>query len=359
MNLMPIIVMGAVLSALTLILAVADIFLGSHGEKVIDINNTKKINITGEDTLLNCLSANKIFIPSACGGKSTCGHCKVVVKCGGGEILATEKGFLTNKEVKEGVRLACQVKVKDNIKISLPDELLEVQEYTATVAALDDLTSDIKLLRLDLITPKAIRFKPGQYVQIFVPGYEVFRAYSVASPPSMTNSIEFTIRYIPKGMCTTFIHKALKVGDKVKFTGPYGHFYLDENSERPIICIAGGAGMAPIRSIVYHLKEQNMPRKISYYFGARTKKDLFFVDELKQIEADFPNFKYRAALSEPTPQDCWEGDTGFVTDAVKKYEGDLTEHEAYLCGPPPMLDAAVKVLTAKGLNEKRVLFDKF
>jgi len=359
MSIQSILVMISILVVVTGVLAVADITLGSHEEKEININDKLKLKGSGQDTLLTTLANHKIFIPSACGGKATCGHCKVVVESGGGDLLPTEKGLLTKQEMKEGVRLACQVKSREDMKIHLPDDLLEVKEYTAEVVALHDLTRDIKHVKVRLLSPKTIHFRPGQYVQTLVPGFEAFRAYSVASPPSQMDTIEFTIRHIPKGLCTTYIHKALRVGDKLKFTGPYGHFYLKEDSDRPIVCIAGGAGMAPIRSIVSHLKEKNMPRKVSYYFGARSKRDLFFEDELRSIEENYPNFKFYAALSEPAPEDNWHGETGFITDTVRKYEDSLVDAEAYLCGPPPMLDAAVKVLMMKGISQERVLFDKF
>ncbi len=359
MGMQPILVMVSILVVITGVLAAADITLGSHEEKEININDKITLKGSSQDNILTSLANHKIFIPSACGGKVTCGHCKVVVESGGGDVLPTERGLLTRQEIKDGVRLACQVRAKENIKIHIPEELLDVKEYTAEVIALYDLTRDIKHVKLKLISPKTINFRPGQYVQTLVPGFEAFRAYSVASPPSQNDIIEFTIRLIPKGLCTTYIHKALRVGDNVKFTGPYGHFYLQEDSDRPIVCIAGGAGMAPIRSIVSHLKEKNMPRKLSYYFGARSKNDLFFEEELRSIENEYSNFKFYAALSDPAPEDNWEGETGFITDTVRKYEDSLEDAEAYLCGPPPMLDAAVMVLMAKGISQERVLFDKF
>ncbi len=355
----------SLLLGITIILSVADILLGGHGQSLLMINRgndlEKEFPVSGKGrgTLLDALSENKIFIPSACGGKGTCGHCKVKVENGGGAILPTEENFLSFEEKKDGVRLACQLKVREDIDINLPGGLLEAQEYTAEVVALEGLTYDIKLLKLKLLVPETIDFKPGQYVQILVPGYEEFRAYSIASPPSQKDAVEYNIRYQDKGMCTTYIHKALEHGDRVKLTGPYGDFFLREDSDRDIICIGGGAGMAPLRSMVYHLKEQGMPRNTRFYFGARTEDDLFYVRDMRNIEEKYPNFKFYIALSEPQQQNDWEGETGFITDVVKKYEGSLEDAEGYLCGPPPMLDAAISVLTEKGMPEEQILLDKF
>ncbi len=359
MNLLPVYVMGSLLVGITTILAVADYFLSSHKIKQIKINDQQIIPLTDEKSLLDALSEEQLFIPSACGGKGTCGHCKVQVVSGGGDVLPTEEVHLSRGEKKEGFRLACQLKVKDDIAITIPEELMNVEEYTAEVVKLEELTHNIKHLKLKLLHPETISFKPGQYVQIMVPGFEEYRAYSVASSPGQKDAIEFTIRLIPGGLCTTFVHKALEIGDIVKFTGPYGDFYLQEETDHEIVCIAGGAGMAPIRSIVHYLKEKGMPRKVRYYFGARAVKDLFFEEELHSIEQEFPNFKYYTALSDPDPDDQWEGDLGFITESVQKYEASLENAEAYLCGPPPMLDAAFKVLVSKGMKEENILFDKF
>ncbi len=365
MNIQTILVFISLLVGITVVLSAADILLGGQGQALLKINKNEDlekefpVSGRGRGTLLDALSENKIFIPSACGGKGTCGLCKVKVESGGGALLPTEENFLSSQEKKEGIRIACQLKVRENIDINLPGGLLEAQEYTAEVVALEGLTYDIKLLKLKLLSPETIDFKPGQFVQILVPGYEEFRAYSIASPPSQKDTVEYNIRYQDKGMCTTYIHKALERGDRVKLTGPYGDFYLREDSDRDIICIGGGAGMAPIRSMVYHLKEQGMPRKIHFYFGARTKKDLFYVQDMRNIEEKYANFKFFVALSEPYQENDWEGETGFITDVVEKYESSLENAEGYLCGPPPMLDAAMNVLIEKGMPEEQILLDKF
>lgn len=359
MNFTPIILMCSILIVVAVLLVVADHFLGGKKDSKITINNELVVPVSGDGILLGCLAEKKIFIPSACGGKATCGHCKVTVLKGGGNVLPTEAVLLNAQEKQSGVRLACQVKVRDDIEISIPEHLLNVQEFTAKVVGLHDLTSDIIFLKLKLESPDTISFKPGQYVQIKVPGIEVFRAYSVASEPNQSDSIEFTIRLVPKGICSTYVHKALEIGDRVTFTGPYGDFFLQEDSDKNIIGIAGGCGMAPIRSIVHYLKEKNMPRNMIYFFGARSKKDLFYTEDFKKIEAEYPNFRYIPALSEPKPEDNWLGETGFIHQSVEKYIESAANSEAYLCGPPPMIDAAVKVLIQKGIKKENIYFDKF
>ena len=196
-------------------------------------------------------------------------------------------------------------------------------------------------------------------MQIQIPGVEEFRAYSIASPPREKNILEFLVRLVPGGLCSTYIHTVMEVGSNLTLTGPFGDFYLQENSGRSIICIAGGCGMAPIRSILMHLSEQKMPRKIKFFFGARSKKDLFLTEELRKLERLHPNFKYIPALSEPRVADKWEGEVGLITQVVERHVTDAGNSEAYLCGPPPMIDAAIKVLTERKMPPEKVLFDKF
>jgi len=359
MSLQTIFVLIFLLVVTTVLLSFADVLLGGHKRTLLRINKEKEFSVSGGSTLLDALSEKRIFIPSACGGKGTCGHCKVKVESGGGDMLPIEENFLSHEERKEGVRLACQVKVRDDIDITLPEDFLEAKEYIAEVVALEDLNYDTKFLKLRLLSPETIDFKPGQYVQILVPGYEEFRAYSIASPPSQKNMLEFVIRYIPKGLCTTFIHKALQIGDVIKFTGPYGDFYLREDSDKDKVFLARSTGIAPIRSIVLHLKEKGMPFEASSYYSGRTKKDILLGEELKKIEEEYPNFKYYVVLSRPAPDDNWDGETGYITDTVPKYEDSLENKEFYLCGPSAMIDAALKVLTKHGVPKEQIFFDKF
>lgn len=354
----PLIIIGLLL-VISLLLILANIALGGNKEKVITINETTKIPVKGEDSLLNILSNNKIFIPSACGGKATCGFCKCQVLEGGGEVKPMEEPFLSPQEKKDGVRLSCQVKVQDDIKIAIPESMLYAQEYKCDVVHIEDLTYDIKLVRFKFIEPESMSFKPGQYAQLKVPGIEVIRAYSIASNPKITHEIELIIRMVPKGKATTYVHKALELGDKVIVTGPYGNFYLQEDSNRDMVCIAGGSGKAPIRSILHYLKDQGMPRKVKYFFGARSKKDLYYTEEFVELAKEFPNFEYIPALSDPLPEDNWEGDVGLITEVVDKHCGDLSESEAYLCGSPGMINACINVLNKHKIESKNVFYDKF
>jgi len=352
-------VVNAILLGVALILLVAERFFVTYGECSVNINGERKIDVLGGDNLLAYLNINKIFIPSACGGKATCGFCKVKVLSGAGNILPTEEAYVTKQEGEEGIRLACQVKVKRDVEIYIPEYLLSAEELRLDVLEVKDLTHDIKLVNLKIMDSKKINFKPGQYIQFKIPGTEEYRAYSIASSPQVTDRIELTIRLVPGGLCSTYVHKALEKGDEAIFTGPFGDFYLREDSERDIIAIGGGCGMAPIRSIVYYLAEKGMPRRFFYFFGARTTKDLFFTDQLRELEKKFPNFKYIPALSEPTRNDKWEGEVGLITQVAEKYIDEKREHEAYLCGPPPMIDAAIKVLTREGIAPDNIFYDKF
>lgn len=371
----PIILMNLILVIITILLSIADSFLVKYGECKIVINKEKTLSVAGGDHLLNSLVSNKIFIPSACGGKATCGHCKTKVLSGAGSILPTEEVFMSSSEKKQGIRLACQVKIREDIEIYIPEHLLSAQEYTAAVEEITDITHDIKFIKLKLVSPETIKFKPGQYIQLKIPGTDEFRAYSIASSPNRDDSLELTIRLVPGGLCSTYVHRAMDVGDNVIFTGAFGEFSVKEDSEKDIICIAGGCGMAPIRSIILYLAEKNMPRKLMYFFGARTKRDLFYTEELKQIEKKYPNFKYIPALSEPKASDKWDGEVGLITQVVERYldvylngryevylsgryEGARVL-ESYLCGPPPMIDAAMKVLAKKGVHMENIYYDKF
>lgn len=356
---LPIFVISGIILAIAIILAFLEKFLVSYGECAISINGEEKFRVLGGESLLSYLNKYKIFIPSACGGKATCGFCKVKVLKGGGNILPTEEVYVSKKEAREGVRLACQVKVKKDVEIHIPEYLLGAEEFTSYVEKLAPLTHDIKLVRLKLVKPSRIKFKPGQYIQFKIPGTDEYRAYSIANSPTESDMVELIIRLVPGGLCSNYVHNALEEGDEVIFTGSFGDFYLREDSDREVVAIAGGCGMAPILSIVKYLATKYMPRKVYYFFGARKKRDLFLTEELREIEKKFPNFHYIPALSEPSPEDKWEGEVGLITQVAEKYLSPDTPREAYLCGPPPMIDAAIRVLTKKGVKEENIYFDKF
>ena len=355
-----VLVMNGILFVIAVVLIIAERLLVTYGECKITINKEKILAVSGGDSLLSYFSQNKIFIPSACGGKATCGYCKVEVLSGAGHILPTEEVFVSREDRLKGIRLACQVKVRNDIEVLISDDLLQAKEYKTRISQISDVTNDIKYVVMQLSEPNEINFKPGQYIQFRIPEIEEFRAYSIASPPSQKNTLELVVRLVPGGLCSSYIHEVLDVQDEITITGPYGDFYLREDSQREIVCIGGGCGMAPIRSILYYLREKGMPRKVSYFFGARSKNDLFYTEELRALEKEFPGkFTYHPVLSEPKPDDKWAGETGFVTQSVERHMHSGANTESYLCGPPPMIDAALKVLTKKGVQETHIYYDKF
>lgn len=353
----PIIIIG-VLVIVTVILMSFDKLIGGDVEKTITINKENIIKITESDTLLNSLSKEKVFIPSACGGKATCGACKFRLIEPKTKALPTEEPFLSKEENENGIRLSCQTKVRESMEIEVPKELLNAKEYLVVVEDVKDLTYDIKLVRLKLGNDDEIIFKPGQYAQIKVPGIEAVRAYSIASDSKDKKHIEFIIRKVKKGQATTFIHKALEIGDTLTITGPYGDFYLQEDSDREIVCIAGGSGKAPIRSILMRLKDLGMNRTVKYFFGARSTEDLYMTSEFRNLEKEFANFKYIPALS-ACEDETWDGEEGLITEVVSRYYKTLDNTEAYLCGSPGMIDACINVLKQKNMDDENIHFDKF
>ncbi len=358
-----IIAITALTAFLSIILVVADAFIANYGECRITVNGKKELSVKGGRSLLMTLMDEEIFIPSACGGRGSCGLCKVKVDSGAGQYLPTELPWISDEEKAENVRMSCQVKVKQDMSIRIPEELFSVRQFSAEVESIKDLTHDIKELRFRLLSPDSIEYKAGQFVQILTPEYklsdeQVFRAYSMSSVPSDKNVIELEVRQVPEGICTTWVHQYLKEGDKVTINGPYGDFYL-RDTERDIVCIAGGSGNAPIKSILLDMAEKGSTRKVSYFYGARTKKDLVLPDEMAAISKDLPNYRYIPVLSVPDDGDNWDGETGWVTDAVSRYLENGDNVEAYLCGSPGMIEACVKVLVEKGVPEELIFYDKF
>lgn len=355
----PLIVLIGIAGVLGIILAVADHYFASYGDCNVKINNDKEITMAGGNTLLAGLLDNKIFLPSACGGKATCGFCKCTVNSDAGPLLPTELPFLSKQEIKSNTRMACQIKVRADIDITVSESLLSVKEFMTKVSRISDLTHDIKEVEMTLLEGDTISFKPGQYVQFQIPGTSEYRAYSVASAPSKKNTIELITRLVPEGVCTTYMHNILNEGDEAVVTGPYGDFYLQENSTKEIVCIAGGSGLAPIKSIVYHLFEKGTDRKITFFFGAREVKDLYYREEFEKIAKEHPNFRFVPAVSNPTPSDNWTGETGFVHLCMEKYLDRESKKEAYLCGPPVMIDSSVDILHGFNISDRDIFFDKF
>jgi Na+-transporting NADH:ubiquinone oxidoreductase subunit F len=351
-----------VATALAVLLLIAERYLANYGQCTITVNGEKKLDVTGGQSLLATLKSQGIFIASACGGRGTCAFCKVKVLDGAGPLVPTEEPLLSDEEKQNNVRVSCQIKVREDMAIEIPEELLSVKQYRGRVERIRDLTHDIKELRIELIDPETIDYHPGHYVQLEAPAYgdnpdPVSRAYSLSSVPSDNRHIELIIRLVPGGICTTWVFEHLSEGDEVTFTGPYGDFRISE-SATPMVWIAGGSGMAPFWSMVRYLKEVGNDRPVQYFFGAVTQKDLFFTDELKQLEGELDWFTYTPALSGENLQD-WSGETGLITEVVGKHVSQDTDAEGYLCGSPGMCDASVKVLAERGIPEEKVFFDKF
>ena len=353
----------AISTVLAILMVIADATIGNYGEVKLTINDDKEYTVRGGRPLLGTLMQEGVFIPSACGGRGSCGLCKVKVLEGAGQYLPTELPWISEEERKENIRLSCQLKVKTDMSIKIPEELFNVREFQSRVVSLRDLTHDIKEVTLELLEPKEITYKAGQFVQFMVPPYEltpesVYRAYSMASNPVRNDRIQLEIRLVPNGICTTYVHKYLKEGDKVTFNGPYGDFFM-RDTQRDMVCIAGGSGMAPIKSILENMAEKGINRKATYFFGARGKRDLFLLDEMKALEERMPNFTFVPVLSDPQEGDNWTGKTGFVTTIVDEFLTSGDNVEAYLCGSPGMIDACLKVLKGKGVPEELIYYDNF
>lgn len=346
---------------LALILTLADRTIGNYGQVTVTINNDKEYVVDGGNSLLSTLISEKVFIPSACGGKGTCGYCKVRVKEGGGPVLATEFPWLTKDEIDNNIRLSCQCKVKENIKIEIPEELFSVKEYSTYVVKMEELTKTIKLLRFDLGEEEII-FKPGQYVQLKAPAYEnspdeVYRAYSLASSINDNHAIELLIGYTG-GIATTYVHQHLKEGDQVHINGPYGDFYYHEDDGGPIIFAGAGTGMAPIISILQYMADRDIKRKAIFFFGARSMNDLFLLDKLKNFEETIYDFKFIPTLSREDSLQ-WTGERGRVPASIDKYVEKGGNYSAYLCGSPVMIDSIVEALITKDIPLEKIYYDKF
>jgi Na+-transporting NADH:ubiquinone oxidoreductase subunit F len=342
----------------------AELLLNNYGDCDIDINKGEKVlQVKGGSSLLSTLAGQGIFIPSACGGKATCGLCKVQILDGAGPLLPTEEPYLDRSERAKGYRLSCQVKVKENLKILVPQELFNIQAYQTKIVQIEQLTHDIKGLRLELLEPERIRFKAGQYVQLYTKPYgkvkdSVFRAYSISSVPSDDQVVELIVRQVPEGICTTYVHQELKEGDEVRISGPYGDFYLRGDCEE-LIFIAGGSGLAPIRSLILDILEKDLPYEMTFFFGAVTRRDLYYLEFFKELDTRHSQFRFVPALSKPAPSDEWIGETGLITEVVDRFVSDGEKKEAYLCGSPGMVQACLAVLKQKGFTEECIFFDKF
>ncbi|MBD3392706.1 MAG: 2Fe-2S iron-sulfur cluster binding domain-containing protein [Chitinivibrionales bacterium] len=347
--------------ALLLILAEKNIL--NYGPCTISINKgERELNVQGGSSLLSTLAENGIYVPSACGGRGSCAYCKVAVLEGGGVIGPVEEPYLSPEERTSHTRLSCQVKVRNDLKIEIPAELFSVKRYAGTVRHKRPLTHDIVELRIELSDPPAIDFTAGQYVQLESEEYKgndsVMRAYSVSSVPSDTGHVELIIRRVPDGICTTWVFDYLDNNQQVYLSGPYGEFQLS-GTQAPNIFIAGGSGMAPLWSMLRDMKEKGIARETTYFFGALTQKDLFYVDELTALSRELSWFSFVPALSNEPKDSDWNGERGLITDVVARHFEDCSKHEAYLCGSPGMIDACIKVLGGRGMPEDKIFYDKF
>lgn len=357
-------------AAFAVLLSIADKYLNDYGEVLLSINGgDKELTVDGGNTLLSTLVDQKIFIPSACGGKGTCGYCKCKVESGGGPVLATEKPWLSEEEMANNTRLSCQVKVKEDIKIIIPEELFNVKEYHTVVEEVEPMTDVISKFRFKLPEGETIAFKPGQFVQLITKEYAggkdfegqdeaVMRAYSVASSIKDEKHIELLIGYT-KGIATTYAHKILEEGDDVTITGPFGDFYYKDDDRDEILMVAAGTGFAPIRSILYHMLDNDIKKKARFYFGARSQEDLFLLDEMKMFEEKLHDFKFLPTLSREPEDSDWSGDRGRVNNSIDKYVDEDKTYTAYLCGSPIMIEGIVKSLKDKKVDEDFIYFDEF
>ncbi|MGH2270631.1 NADH:ubiquinone reductase (Na(+)-transporting) subunit F [Anaerohalosphaeraceae bacterium U12dextr] len=359
-----VLLLSGIAAGLAMILVISEKVIQNYGPCKITLNRGKKeLTVEGGKPLLTTLKEQKIFLPSACGGRGTCGVCKCKVLEGGGPLLPTETPYIGEKERKEGVRLACQVKVRNDMAIEIPAFLFAIQQYQAKLAAVEDLTYDMKRFRFELLGPDTMDFIAGQYVQITCPAYksgvdEVSRAYSIASDPKDNHFVELIVRRVPNGICTTWLFDYLKVGQPVQLTGPYGEFRMSD-TQAPMIFIAGGSGMAPFVSILHQMRHTGSTRKADFYFGGNSVRDLCLQQQMAEFEKMIPSFTFVPVVARPQPEDHWVGQTGLVTEAVQRQYSDLSGHEGYLCGSPGMIDASIKVLVGLGMPQDKVYYDKF
>jgi propane monooxygenase reductase subunit len=326
-----------------------------------------EIEVAEDQTVLRAAAEQGIMLMHGC-KEGQCASCKSFVLDGDDIELDRYSTFaLPDFERDEGFTLLCRAHVYEDVTIELlnfdEDMIrsgLPIQRAVAEVVANDPVTHDLRHLVLRLVEPKEIKFFPGQYVDIAVPGTDATRSFSMANTSSREDGrLEFVIKVYPDGLFSSFLANQLAVGDRLDLTGPFGVFTLRDAPDTDLVFVGGGAGMAPILALLRSMAERGIRRKATYYYGARQQRDLCFEDELRALETVLPGFRYVPALSEPADGDAWDGEVGLITDVVKRYENDLKNAHAYLCGPPPMVEAAMPLLAALGVPEKRIYYDKF
>ena len=394
----------AIVIALVLVILFAKSKLVSSGDVTISINGdpAKAVVTAAGGKLLGALADQGIFVPSACGGGGTCGQCRVEVHSGGGDILPTEEGHINKREARSGCRLACQVAVKQDMEIELEDEIFGVQQWECEVISNDNKATFIKELKLGIPNGESVPFKAGGYIQIEAPAHHVkykdfdideqykgdwnhfgffdveskvdtntLRAYSMANYPEEEGIIMLNVRiatpppgrlHLPAGKMSSYIF-SLKAGDKVTISGPFGEFFA-KDTDAEMVFVGGGAGMAPLRSHIFdQLKRLNSKRKISYWYGARSAREVFYQEDFDGLASENENFDWHIALSDPQPEDNWDGLTGFIHNVL--FENYLKDHEApedceyYMCGPPMMSSAVINMLKDLGVEDENILLDDF
>ena len=324
-----------------------------------------EIEAAEDQNILRAAAEQGIMLMHGC-KEGQCASCKSFVLDGDDIELDRYSTFaLPDYELEEGYTLLCRAHAYEDVTIELlhydEDMIrsgLPIIDAVAEVVSNDPVTHDMRHLVLRLIEPGEIKFFPGQYVDITIPGTEETRSFSMANTNSRDGRLEFVIKVYPDGLFSHFLDTTLQVGDQLQLTGPYGVFTLREG-DNDLVLIGGGAGMAPILSLLRSMAERGLTRKATYYYGARGRRDLCFEDELRALEDTLPGFRYIPALSEPAPDDDWDGETGFITDIVKRQADGLASVHAYVCGPPPMVEAALPLLATLGVAEKRIYYDKF
>jgi propane monooxygenase reductase subunit len=324
-----------------------------------------EMEIDESETVLDAAFRQGYMLMHGC-KEGQCSACKSFLLDGDVELDKYSTFALPDYEKEEGYVLLCRAHVYSDATIELinyDEEMLRatnpIVEATTEVAAVEALTHDMRHLTLKLISPQRLGFAAGQYVDVRLPGSAEKRAFSMANPPSVTDRLEFIIKSYPGGRFSGLLEGELKPGDRLTIKGPYGTCVLRESHHSDIVLIGGGAGMAPLWSLINAVAESGSARKVTYYYGARTHRDLFYLDELKALEERMPGFKYVLALSEPSPGDGWSGEVGFITDVFERLEPDLGDIDTYVCGPPPMVDAALALLERRGVPAHRVFYDKF
>ncbi len=331
----------------------------------LTINDRPPAVIPTGTPLLAALNTLGVFVPSACGGHGVCGLCRVTIQDDAGPFSPRELALLSEAARAAGVRLACQVPVTRDLRLVLPPSCFEVRDYTAEVIGLRALTPDIREVRLRLREPAEIAFRAGQFVQLRIPAVAPgqrpdYRCYSIASPPSDHGQVELEVKRVLHGAGSAYVFERLKVGAAVRFHGPHGDFTL-RPAARDLLFVAGGSGMAPIKSMLLDLLERPVPRRVRYVFGARTVADLFLMDTLATIEARLPDFRFLPTVLRPEPGDGWQGAVGLVTDTLARLlSPDAGKHtDAYLCGSPAMISACIQLLHARCFSDAHIFYDKF